>query len=121
MNTHVADAPSPDTSDSVRLPKKWPHTVSDGDATVKIYRESTVIRGSTYQSYLISYFANGKRQRRRFAAFADASREAKKIAGQKAQGAVGAGALTAANRVALEEALTLLAANEGTHKGRHRD
>ncbi len=83
---------------------------------MKIYRESTAIRGTTYQSYLISYFANGKRQRRRFADFAEANREAKKVATQKAQGALGAGALTAASRVGLEQALTLLAANEGPDK-----
>jgi hypothetical protein len=74
-----------------------------------------VIRGTRYQSYLISYFANRKRQRRRFGDFADASREAKRIATQKAQGAVG-GALTAANRVALEQALTMFAGNEGPNK-----
>lgn len=106
------DAALPSPS-SARLPKKWPHSVSEGDSTVKIYRESTVISGTTYPSYLVSYFANGKRQRRRFADFTKASSEAQKIAEQKAQGAVGAGALTAANRVALEQALTLLAANEG--------
>ena len=116
MNTQVdADLP-PATIEPVRLPRKWPHAVSEGDSTVKIYRESTVIRGTKYPSYLLSYFANGKRQRRRFGDFAEANREAKTIAEQKAQGAVGAGALTAANRVGLEQALTLLAANEGTHK-----
>ena len=89
------DAALPSPS-SARLPKKWPHSVSEGDSTVKIYRESTVISGTTYPSYLVSYFANGKRQRRRFADFTKASSEAQKIAEQKAQGAVGAGALTAA-------------------------
>jgi integrase len=116
MNAHL-DADSPAAApDTVRLPSKWPHVVSEGDSAVKIYRDYTIVRGTKYRSYLISYFASGKRQRRRFAEFTDAHREATKIAEQKAQGALGAGALTAANRIALEEALTLLAANEGTHK-----
>jgi integrase len=45
--------------------------------------------------------------------FTKASAEATRIAEQKAQGALGAGALSAADRVSLEQALTLLAKNEG--------
>ena len=40
MNTPVCAEPSPSVLDPVRLPKKWPHTVSEGDSTVKIYREA---------------------------------------------------------------------------------
>ena len=68
MNVQIDAATSPAHSPApVRLPKKWPHSVSEGDSIVKIYRESTVIRGTKYSRYLLSYFANGKRERRRFA------------------------------------------------------
>ena len=88
-NTQVDASSVPSSNKVVRLPKKWPHVVSEGDAVVKIYRESTVIRGTKSQSYLLSYFANGTRQRRRFAEFADASREARKVAERKSQGTLG--------------------------------
>ena len=45
--------------------------------------------------------------------FTKASAEATRIAEQKAQGALGAAALSAADRVSLEQALALLAKNEG--------
>jgi integrase len=45
--------------------------------------------------------------------FAKASTEATRIAEQKAEGALGAAALSAADRVSLEQALALLAENEG--------
>jgi hypothetical protein len=61
----------------------------------------------------LSYYANGKRQIRRFVDFAKASTEATRIAEQKAEGVLGAAALSAADRVSLERALALLAENEG--------
>ena len=45
--------------------------------------------------------------------FAKASTEATSIDEQKAEGALGAAALSAADRVSLERALALLAENEG--------
>jgi hypothetical protein len=50
---------------------------------------------------------------RRFMDFNHASVEASRIAEQKAQGALGAAALSAADRVSLEQALALLAKNDG--------
>lgn len=50
---------------------------------------------------------------RRFMDFSKAIEEATSIAEQKAQGALGAAALSAADRVSLEQALVLLAKNEG--------
>jgi hypothetical protein len=50
----------------------------------------------------LSYYANDKRQLRRFVDFGKASAEAGRIAEQKAQGALGAAALSATDRMALE-------------------
>jgi len=80
---------------------------------VKIYKNKGHIRGENFQTFLLSYYASGKRQLRRFVDFAKASTEATRIAEQKAQGALGAAALSAADRVSLEHALALLARNEG--------
>lgn len=101
-------------AESSRLPKTWPHSVNCGDVRVKIYRTTSLVRGKTYPTFTLSYFANGHRQRRQFTQFNEAKREALRIAEQKAQGALGAAGLSAADRVALQEALTLLAKSEGT-------
>jgi hypothetical protein len=61
----------------------------------------------------VAYFAGGKRQRRQFADLEKAKTVAADIAKQEAQGALGAAALTATDRVALESALILLAATDG--------
>jgi integrase len=97
----------------LRLPKSWPHEVSAGDVTVKIYRTQTSVRGETYRTYTLSYFANGKHQRKQFADFSQASGEATQIAEQKAHGSLGAAALSANDRTSLQQALVLLAKNEG--------
>ena len=96
-----------------RLPKTWPHVIRNGDVAVKIYKNKGNVRDENFQTFLLSYYANGKRQLRRFVDFPKASAEAVRIAEQKAQGALGAAALTAADRVSLEQALSLLAKNEG--------
>src|ERR1039458_6483477 len=96
-----------------RLPKTWPHVIRNGDVAVKIYKNKGNVRDENFQTFLLSYYANGKRQLRRFVGFPRASAEAVRIAEQKAQGALGAAALTAADRVSLEQALSLLAKNEG--------
>jgi len=98
---------------SARLPKTWPYVVRSGDVTVKIYRNQGHVRGENFPTYLVSYYAGGKRQLRRFVNFAKASAEAARVAEQKAQGALGAAALSAADRVALEQALAFLAKTEG--------
>jgi hypothetical protein len=100
-------------SKPVRLPKTWPHVIRNGDVAVKIYKNKGHVRGENFQTFLLSYYANGKRQLRRFVDFAKASTEATRIAEQKAEGALGAAALSAADRVSLERALALLAENEG--------
>ena len=96
-----------------RLPKTWPHEVSVGDVTVKIYRTQSRVRGKKYRTYTISYFANHNRQRKQFAVFNEASAEATRIAEQKSQGSLGAAALSAESRIALQSALSLLAEKEG--------
>src|SRR5205814_8379163 len=60
-----------------------------------------------------SHSAYPNRHIRRFVHLANASTESTRIAEQKAQGALGAAALSAADRVSLEHALALLARNEG--------
>jgi integrase len=100
-------------SKPARLPKKWPHVIRNGDVAVKIYKNRGNVRGENFQSFLLSYYANGTRQLRRFVNFNKANAEATRIAEQKAQGALGAAALSAKDRVSLEQALALLARNEG--------
>jgi len=97
----------------VRMPKKWPHTVHSGDVAVKIYKNKGHVRGKNFQSFLLSYYANGKRQLRRFVDFAATNEAAATVADQKAHGALGAAAMSASDRVSLEQALTLLASTEG--------
>src|SRR5271168_2680805 len=106
--SQVAPATNP-----VRLPKTWPHVIRNGDVAVKIYKNKGHVRGENFPTFLLSYYASGKRQLRRFMDFSKASAEATRIAEQKAQGALGAAALSAADRVSLEQALVLLAKNEG--------
>src|SRR6266508_2198702 len=100
-------------SKPVRLPKTWPHVIRNGDVAVKIYKNKGHVRGENFQTFLLSYYAGGKRQLRRFVDFSKANAEATRIAEQKAQGALGAAALSAADRVSLEQALALLDRNEG--------
>ncbi len=100
-------------SRAVRLPKTWPHVIRNGDVAVKIYKSKGHIRGKNFPTFLLSYYASGKRQLRRFMDFAKASDAATLIAQQKAEGALGAAGLSAADRVSLEQALVLLAKNEG--------
>jgi len=114
MNARVVSQVTDSTTKPVRLPKIWPHEVSAGDVTVKIYRTQSFVRGQKYRTYTLSYFANGRRQRKQFTKFAKANGEATKIAREKAQGALGAAGLSGEARIALQEALTLLAEKEGT-------
>jgi integrase len=100
---------SPKSPAPVRKPKAWPLVIRSGDCEVKIYHTPTTVRGQSYDSYTLSYFANGKRIRSRFSDFATAKLKAELIAEQKAQGALGAAALSAKDRLAIENALTELA------------
>ena len=113
MKSNLSANPLAPESKPVRLPKTWPHVIRNGDVAVKIYKNKGHVRGKNFPTFLLSYYANGKRQLRRFMDFTKASAEATRIAEQKAQGALGAGALSAADRVSLEQALTLLAKTEG--------
>ena len=113
MKSDIAvDSPSPGLK-PVRLPKTWPHVIRNGDVSVKIYKNKGNVRGENFQSFLLSYYAGGRRQLRRFVDFSKASEEATRIAEQKAHGALGAAALSATDRVSLQQALALLAKNEG--------
>jgi integrase len=125
MKTQVDTEVAPPKPKAIRLPTDWPYEVRNGDCVAKIYSdevsikrkrktESDPLRTDKYDTYLLTYYANGKRQRRRFMDFAKAKHEAERVTEQKAQGALGAAALNPAARVALEEALTLLAKAEGT-------
>ena len=113
MKSNTSPNSFPTKSKPVRLPKAWPHVIRNGDVAVKIYKNKGHIRGENFQTFLLSYYASGKRQMRRFMDFSKAIEEATSIAEQKAQGALGAAALSAADRVSLEQALVLLAKNEG--------
>jgi hypothetical protein len=97
----------------VRLPKTWPHVIRNGDVAVKIYKNKGSVRGETFPTFLLSYYASGKRQLRRFMDFTKASNAATLIAEQKVQGALGAAGLSAADRVSLEQTLVLLVKIEG--------
>ena len=114
MQTRVEGEKGSSSTKAVRLPKTFPYVVSNGDSQVTIYRHVRPGREKPYPTYIVSYFANGKRQRRRFTDFADADREANRVAEQKSQGALGTAGLTAAERIALQEALILVAKHEGT-------
>lgn len=118
MKSNVCDDSIPPESKSVRLPKTWPHIIRNGDVAVKIYKNKGHVRGENFPTFLLSYYASGKRQLRRFMNFNLANAEAVRIAEQKAQGALGAAALSAADRVSLEQALTMLAKIEGLGKSR---
>ena len=113
MKSNTSPNSFPTKSKPVRLPKAWPHVIRNGDVAVKIYKNKGHIRGENFQTFLLSYYASGKRQMRRFMDFSKAIEEATSIAEQKAQGALGAAALSAADWVSLEQALVLLAKNEG--------
>ena len=113
MKSDLSSNSLPAESKPVRLPKAWPHVIRNGDVAVKIYKNKGSVRGENFRTFLLSYYANGKRQLRRFMDFSKASEEATRIAEQKAEGALGAAALSAKDRVSLEQALALLAKNEG--------
>src|SRR5271170_6742815 len=113
MKSNLAPDRLAPESKPVRLPKVWPHVIRNGDVAVKIYKNKGHVRGENFPTFLLSYYASGKRQLRRFMDFDKASAEATRIAEQKAQGALGAAALSATDRVSLEQALVLLAKNEG--------
>ena len=113
MKSNLPSNPFAPESKPVRLPKAWPHVIRNGDVAVKIYKNKGNVRGENFPTFLLSYYASGKRQLRRFMDFTKASAEATRIAEQKAQGALGAAALSASDRVSLEQALVLLAKNEG--------
>lgn len=111
-SNHDANIPAPE-SKAARLPKTWPHVIRNGDVAVKIYKNQGNVRGENFPTFLLSYYASGKRQLRRFTDFTKASNAATLIAQQKAQGALGAAGLSAADRVSLEQALVLLGSQEG--------
>ena len=113
MKSNLDANPISPKSKPVRLPKKWPHTIRNGDVAVKIYKSKGNVRGENFPTFLLSYYANGKRQLRRFMDFTKASNAATLIAQQKAEGALGAAALSAADRVSLEQSLVWLAKIEG--------
>ena len=94
--------------------KRKPAYVSRaGDVEVPVYRSRVRVGTKVYDSYLVAFYAAGKRQRRRFPTLDAAKLEADRTAAQKAQGALGASALDPAVRIALEDALARLAKHEG--------
>lgn len=114
LNEAGISLPSASRPSTPRLLSKWPYVVRAGDVRVKIYRSNATVRGQPYRTFTLSYFSGGRRQRRQFADFAKAHLEAAKIASEKAQGALGAAALSGEERVALQAALTKLAELKGT-------
>src|SRR5258706_2079795 len=98
MKSDLSPSSIPKESKPARLPKAWPHVIRNGDVAVKIYKNKGHVRGENFPTFLLSYYASGKRQLRRFVDFAKASAEATRIAEQKAHGALGAAALSPADR-----------------------
>ena len=88
MKSNLDANPISPKSKPVRLPKKWPHTIRNGDVAVKIYKSKGNVRGENFPTFLLSYYANGKRQLRRFMDFTKASNAATLIAQQKAEGLI---------------------------------
>ena len=91
MKSNLAPRSAAPESKPVRLPKTWPHVIRNGDVAVKIYKNKGNVRGENFPTFLLSFYANGKRQLRRFMDFSKASAEATRIAEQKAQGRAGRG------------------------------
>ena len=118
MKSNISSIRASSSLQSTRLPKTWPHVIRNGDVAVKIYKNNGHVRGENFPTFVLSYYANGKRQLRRFVDFAKASAEAARIAEQKAQGALGAAAMTATDRVSLVQALALLAKTDGVGNAR---
>jgi len=66
MKSDFAATCAPSTPQSIRLPKSWPHVVRNGDVAVKIYKNNGHVRGENFPTFVLSYYANGRRQLRRF-------------------------------------------------------
>lgn len=113
MKSETLPEGDPPKAKSIRLPKSWPHVIRNGDVSVKIYRNNGNVRGRNFRTFVVSYYANGQRQLRRFTEFAVAYAEADRVATQKAQGTLGAAALSPKDRVSLELALALLSKTDG--------
>ena len=62
MKTEIQEISTLAATKPVRLPQKWPHTIRCGDVAVKICKNQGNVRGENFQSYVVSYYANGKRQ-----------------------------------------------------------
>ncbi len=93
---------------------RFPISVREGDVEARIYRTPTTIRGVKYDTFTLCWHLSGSRQRRRFSDLSAARSEAERIVREKSQGALGIAALSAADRVALESALTALAKTDGS-------
>jgi integrase len=122
MNAHIDTQASQSSAPAIPRPRarardkrQAAYVSRSGDTDIPVYASKVRVRGKTYTSFVLAYYANGKRQRRRFPTLAQAKVEADLIAGQKAQGALGASALDPAVRIALQDALTRLASLEGTN------
>src|SRR3954471_23328418 len=89
----------PSSPKRARLPKTWPHVVSKGDVAVKIYKNQGNVRGKNFPTFLLSYYARGRRQLHRFVDFAKASEKARRIAEQKERHEYLAGGDTTSGRV----------------------
>jgi hypothetical protein len=108
-SNHTLSTPeSPRSRNLFAPPREWPHVIRNGDVAVKIYRNNGHVRGRNFRTFVVSYYANGARQLRRFTDFASANAAADRIANEKAQGSLGAAALSPKDRVSLEQALALL-------------
>lgn len=74
----------PSSPSSKRPRRKAKYLARRGDSEVSVYETPVTVRGSTYESFTVSFYAQGKRQRRRFKDFPEAKLEADRIAEQKA-------------------------------------
>ena len=93
--------------------ESFPILVSEGGASVKIYRSPMKSKGEVYDAYTVTYSLSGKRVRKVLADLGEAKSEASRIVNQMAQGSVGAALLTGDERAGLQAALTKLAKLRG--------
>lgn len=113
MKSDIVQPAGTSKAKPVRLPKEWPHVIRNGDVAIKIYRNNGHVRGRNFRTFVVSYYANGARQLRRFTDFADAHAAAYRAADEKAQGSLGAAAFSPKDRAWLEQALAMLSKVDG--------
>src|SRR4051812_1990884 len=64
----------------MKLPERFPVTITKGSARVKIYRSRNTKRGRTYEEFKVGYYdSTGKRKLQTFADYSDARKAADSV------------------------------------------